>query len=439
MKKTKKNNKSYNRERKKSNMKKNSMNKRRTNKTCTNKTCTKIGGEAIASGSYGCVFSPALTCANRDVPYIANNVSKLMMNEDAQEELKEINKITQYISDIPNHDKYFLASNVSKCTPSKLPDNLLTNFDSVCGNFKLFNIDSKNVNENLHKLTVINYKNGGLDIEKYMYNLFKNNSIKKEFVQVNNALIRLLLHGIVPLNRKGVNHFDVKAGNILMSSDGYARLIDWGISSKNDGITVPSSITERSISFNLPFSSILFNKFLKQWLPAEIDKIKTTPQFADQNAGQAQLLKVVALNLINKTFEEMHDEGHYDYIINGLLHNIYKIYAMHNETTKMDYNILIFDVLVEYIQAVLTNYMDRVGNLDEKKYFYQVFSRNADIWGFLLVYAPIIENGIKYFNSNFINALCRIFIKYCFSSEHAVKPIDVNEMARDLISLNTMI
>ena len=419
--------------------KKNNRQKLNMKKNRYKKKYTKKGGEAIASGSYGCVFSPALTCENTEIPYSANNVSKLMMNKDADDELKEINKIKNYIKNIPNHDNYFLAANTSKCTPSKLPEHILTNFDNVCSNFEKFNIDSKNVNENLHKLTLINYKNGGLDMEKYIYNLFKTNSIKTEFVHINNALIRLLLNGIVPLNQMGVNHFDVKAGNILMGSDGYARLIDWGISSKNDGIMVPETITERSISFNLPFSSILFNSFLKQWLPTEIVKIKAAQTFSDQSAGQGQLLKIVAFNLINKTFEEMQDEGHYDYIINGLLHNIYKIYAIQNETTKMDYNILIYDVLVEYIQTVLTNYMDRLGNLDETKYFYEVFSHNADIWGFLLIYAPIIENGIKYFNANFVNTLCRIFIKFCFSSEYAVKPIDVNEMVRDLISLNAMI
>jgi hypothetical protein len=447
-----KNNKNSNN--KNSNSKNSNNNKRNNNKRNNNKRNKntkrkpyKKGGRAIAAGSFGCVFDPALKCAgSAPMPMLTtmagkkNYISKMMFNADAEEEKNNNEIVTQYIKDIPNNDLYYLLSDTFACKPARLTPDDLSTFDEVCSNFMAENLNSRNINENLEKVTIINSPNGGLDMDKHWNNLFKATNRSMEFVQTNNALIKLLLNGIVPLNQKGINHFDVKAGNILMSQvDGHTRLIDWGLAGKNDGLTVPDIIKDRSLAFNLPISSIFFNNFIKSWLPRKLKEINPASLFADKNAGQTQLLKVIAVNMINKTFLKLENEGHYDYITHDLLHNIYKIYATNNKAGKLDYDVLVYDVLIEYIQAVLLKYVDIHGNLEESKYFYEVYSHNADIWGFLLTYAPIIDNGLQYFNANFINGLCRIFIKYCFSPEYAIKAIDANEVAKDLTSLNAIV
>ena len=131
----------------------------------------------------------------------------------------------------------------------------------------------------------------------------------------------------------GFHHYDIKAGNILFSSDGNARLIDWGLAGGNDGTTIPEVIKDRSIAFNMPFSDIFFNSYIKKWLPEEIKRIKASAMFKNKNDGQSELLKVIAVNLINKSIQET-SEGHYDYLIRNILHDIYKIYADRNNYNK---------------------------------------------------------------------------------------------------------
>jgi hypothetical protein len=75
---------------------------------------------------------------------------------------------------------------------------------------------------------------------------------------------------------------------------------------------------------------------------------------------------------------------------------------------------------------------------DDTKYFYEVFAKNVDIWGFLLSYVPLIEYGVGHFHPDLINGVCRILLKYCFSPEFAAKPIVVDELVLDLRSLNTI-
>jgi hypothetical protein len=394
------------------------------------------GGRAVDAGSYGCVFIPGLKCADKRIPYNKNGISKLMYKKDADDEMLEMQKVERYTKSIPNNEKYFLVSNTYKCSPDAITEKEdLLSFDAKCGLFTKRGIDSYNVNENLDKLSLINMPNGGLSIENFVLKMLDSPNKYSNFTKLNNALIQLLLNGIVPINKYGFNHFDVKAGNILFSPDGYARLIDWGLAGDNDGVTIPAAIQNRSIAFNMPFSDIFFNSYIKKWLPEEYNRIKASSIFRDKTDGQADLLKVVAVNLINKSIQET-SEGHYDYITANILHDIYKIYADRNSYNKLDYNVLTYNVLIEYIQAVLLKFVDENGNFNATRYFYEVFTHNVDVWGFILAYAPLIEDGNGKLHKDIINGVCRILLKYCFSSEFAIKPVIVTELAADLSSLS---
>jgi len=394
------------------------------------------GGRAIDAGSYGCVFSPALKCLDKNIPYSENNISKLMYKKDAEAEMIEMKKVENYIKKIPNNEKYFLVANTYRCEPDLITkkEDLLS-FDHECGLFTKHGIDSYNVNDNLNKLELINMPNGGLSIQNYVLEMLESPNKNSSFVKLNNALVQLLVNGIAPINKLGFNHYDVKAGNILFSPDGNARLIDWGLAGTNDGVTIPDAIKDRSIAFNMPFSDIFFNSYIKKWLPEELKKIKAATSFRDKSEGQAELLKVIAVNLINKSIQET-SEGHFEYITSNILHDIYKIYADRNVYNKLDYNVLTYNVLIEYIQAVLIKFVDENGNFDSLKYFYEVFAHNVDVWGLVLAYAPLVEDGYGKLHKDIINGVCRILIKYCFSPEFAIKPIVISELASDLTSLS---
>ena len=50
----------------------------------------------IGEGSLGCVFKPSIKCKNYEIEYDINNISKLMIDNEADEEMlkyKEIQKI----------------------------------------------------------------------------------------------------------------------------------------------------------------------------------------------------------------------------------------------------------------------------------------------------------------------------------------------------------
>jgi len=410
----------------------------------------KQGGKAIDAGSYGCVFRPSLKCSDNANEYNPNNVSKLMYEEDIEKEIDEMNKVKRIIDNLPSDNKkYFLVSDTHTCSPSQLEDDDLSTFDKECSLFTKEGIDSTNVNNNLDSLRILNMPDGGITIDDFIRNMLMSDNKDKYtlFLKLNNSLIRLLKKGLEPINKNKLNHFDVKGNNILITKDGeLARLIDWGLAGENDGNTIPKEIIDRSIHFNMPFSDIFFNSYVKKLLPEEFKRQKASPDFFNKKSGHNELMKIIAIKMLNITLNR--SKGHFESVL-GILHDIYKIYAveMENESSKINYKILEMNTIIEYIQAVLLKYVDDNGIFNDTKYFYEVFTKNADIWGFLMCYTGIVGNGVSYgsdnsinyiINKKIINAICRILIRYCYSSEFATKPIDIDELVKELESLNTI-
>ena len=61
-----------------------------------------------------------------------------------------------------------------------------------------------------------------------------------------------------------------------------------------------------------------------------------------------------------------------------------------------------------------------------------------------MCYTTVIGHGVEHESGSYIidkdiiNGVCRILIKYCFSSEFSIKPIDISELTKELESLNTV-
>ena len=143
-----------------------------------------------------------------------NMVSKLMSTSDAVGEKLEMEKIAPVLATLPNADKYFLMSGAFMCPPGPLDANDLKNFNSVCRNLPY---SSSTVNNNLDRLRVINMPNGGPSVRKQFESMVSKGRIThgSDFIGLNNALIDLLEHAIIPMNRKGLIHLDIKADNVL--------------------------------------------------------------------------------------------------------------------------------------------------------------------------------------------------------------------------------
>ena len=78
----------------------------------------KEGGNVLASGGFGCVFSPALKCndktnENTQPQSKKKHISKLMLKKYAIQEYDEIKNIKEKLKYIHNYEDYFLIENFS--------------------------------------------------------------------------------------------------------------------------------------------------------------------------------------------------------------------------------------------------------------------------------------------------------------------------------------
>jgi hypothetical protein len=105
------------------------------------------GGEAIASGGFGCVFSPALKCKNKKRKN--HFISKLMTKKYALQEYKEVKNIQQKIDSIPHYEKYFLIYDFQICEPDKLSRLDLKNFEKKCTALPKNDITEKNIKDEI--------------------------------------------------------------------------------------------------------------------------------------------------------------------------------------------------------------------------------------------------------------------------------------------------
>ena len=220
-----------------------------------------IGGSALASGGFGCVFNPSLKCENKKRN--KNKISKLMIEKYAYKEYDEIKLIRLRLKSIKNYQDYFLISDIQLCRPSKLTRDDLKNYNKKCTALPKNKITKKNINTSLDKLMVLNMPNGGIPVDDYIYEKGSFNDLLK----INNSLIDLLQNGIIKMNEKNVYHCDIKDANVLVKINGgklQTKLIDWGLSTeyipfKNEPF--PKTWRNRPLQFNSPFSVIIFTDY----------------------------------------------------------------------------------------------------------------------------------------------------------------------------------
>ena len=146
----------------------------------------KEGGKVLASGGFGCVFTPALKCEGT-TRREKNKVSKLMIEKYAIQEYEEINKYKKILETIPNNEDYFLLYDISICRPSKLAVSDIQNFKK-CTALPKKNITKQNINKSLDKVMALNMPNGGIPIDDFIYN----NSSYENIIKLNNCLINLI-------------------------------------------------------------------------------------------------------------------------------------------------------------------------------------------------------------------------------------------------------
>jgi hypothetical protein len=392
------------------------------------------GGKVIASGGFGCVFSPALKCAGKSSRG-KNRISKLLTKKHALEEYNEVELIKKKLNKIPQYENYFLLNGFEICKPAKLDKSDLAGFSSKCSALPKDKITQENINKSLDKVFALNMPNGGLPIDDF---IIKNNTYKN-IIKLNNTLINLLNNGIIPMNENNIYHCDMKDSNILVdNSSGFkTRLIDWGLSTEyipNIDQPFPKTWRNRPFQFNVPFSIIIFSDLF-------FDKyskyIKQGGKLDYEN------LKPFVIDYIYLWIKER-GMGHYSFI------NIIMLMLFGNELKNIDEKNKEKIIESEFTLPYICNYIIEIlinftkfredGSLNLRVYLDTVFIKIVDIWGFVISYIPIFELlHENYENSNKIEiqlfeALKSIFIKYLFSPR--IEPINVSELTNELKGIN---
>jgi hypothetical protein len=397
------------------------------------------GGKVIASGGFGCIFSPPLKCQGSSIRK-TETISKLMTIKHANDEYKQIQKFKDILKVIPNFGNYFLLDNFELCKPDKLTKDDLIKFSKKCKPLKKKGITTKNINNNLNKIMTINMPNGGIDIEQFIEQYLFNEFTSSNIIRLNNSLIDLLVNGIIPMNKLNVYHCDIKDSNILvkvLETELVTRLIDWGLSFQhnNNKKSMPKQLYRRPFQYNVPFSSVLFNKNFVE-LYSEFLTLYPNPDYYQ--------IREFVVNYIF-IWNDIRGPGHLS-SINDIIKKLtikdlpaIKKYKIKEHFIEYDFT---YYYIVEYLSKILEKYTNN-GQLDIMIYFNEIFLKNIDIWGFVMVYISLYESLFKdYDNLNESQMQFIVKLKYIvihFLYECPTEIINVASLVEELTNLNKVI
>jgi serine/threonine protein kinase len=405
------------------------------------------GGKVLASGGFGCVFTPALKCEGT-TKRARNKVSKLMTEKHAIQEYEEINKYKKILETVPDYEDYYMLYDITICRPTKLTVSDLQNFKK-CTALPKKNITKNNINESLEKVMTLNMPNGGLPVDDYLYD---DGSFQKMYT-LHIALVNLLKNGILPMNKKNIYHCDIKDANILVDtttpSELKTRLIDWGLSTEYVPFInqpFPSTWRNRPLQYNVPFSVILFSdSFIEKYTKYLEDNAEKDKKNDDIKLTSDQL-KPFALDYINFWMKER-GAGHYKYINEVMFMLFANSLTDISESDKPEVieKQITMEYIVDYIVDVLLHFtkFKSDGKLDLRQYLDNVFIEIVDIWGFIISYVPIIEilsdnyNSLTKLELKIFNQLQFIFVEYLYNPRH--EPIDMTELYTDLKILGDLL
>ena len=284
---------------------------------------------------------------------------------------------------------------------------------------------------------IINMPNGGINVKKFIQSYFVSSNI----IKLNNSLIDLLVNGIVPMNKLNVYHCDIKEANVLVQINQttlITRLIDWGLSVSTTTINsekIPLKLYRRPFQFNVPFSSVFFNK----------DFMELYNNFLELNLNPHYFqIREFVINYIF-IWNDIRGSGHLS-TINNIIEKMTVKDLTAIKKTKVKEHFIEYDFtyyyIIEYLSKILEKYTNN-GSLDIMSYFENVFLKNIDIWGFIMIYIALYQylyntfDDLNEYQIEFITKIKYIIIHFLYESP--LEPIKVSSLVNELAKLNIIV
>jgi len=197
--------------------------------------------EVVGVGTYGCVTKPSLKCSDSETKYdYENKVSKLMKDEDAIEEKKEM----ENISTIPNIDKYILKLPIL-CKP--MINDEYNTILTKCGKENWRIKKTIKANKQFSDLSILLLDDGGVSLKDVQDKLFKNFNMHE--TQCFLTSILNLIEGVNFFVHNNIIHHDIKLDNIVYNvSNGKIKFIDFGLMKTRDKFIHDSTQSTNSLA-----------------------------------------------------------------------------------------------------------------------------------------------------------------------------------------------
>jgi len=345
-------------------------------------------------GGYGCIISPAIPCKqsstinNRINMRIKTKkyISKLQKSYDTQYEYSMIHKLLSKIkTTIPNYQNYFVLDDIYRCNTKLKKKELIHNYNKC----PILNTP--------HQITQLLLPNMGVDLHAFFTTELT--VLDNRFIQYNNKLIELYVKAIIPMNKVGFYHNDLKLSNILVK-DNYFRIIDFGLT---------NYFTYRHFSFNNPFNTVLLSReFINYYT-------KNTTQYTNH--------ELILNYLADTAFTE---QKHYSHIIEPIL-QIMQLDTIGPNTGNI--HPLLFNY---YIKCISTEIPYNTIIKQQK----DIYIHNLDTVGFLSIYSYlylIYYNQYNYTKEpRILTEIKHIYLKYMFTLDK----ISYKAFIQDINKLN---
>ena len=419
------------------------------------------GFSPVGAGTYGCVFIPHLLTLGVDpnIPRDPRLVSKLMTDEDAEEEFLEQVGVKDRLEekgilrDEYEEDQYLFAIGGVK-EIGDLTDSDVVGYEKICKNFEG---DMSNA-ENLKKSTTrsmfrkLDSLNGGSDLDFWTDNITP--VVLKDLVSAF-AKKDGLLDAIVKMNNAGVNHADLKAGNLVWKGgDSPIGIIDWGLTHVDEGDNWGSDddFPMGAWMYNAPYVSVIFKDMFKDMM----DHIKenglgANPIGSSEPEFVTRLQKTLILILHNEKQDPSWPRGshlgsHMSYI--KTLLGLYKapevrsperIFMNSNANFTTDETNLL-QIMYQHVYAVYENYPDAIGD-DGREFWEEVYKYNCDIWGAMTTFTGIARElqraakitGVKNGEYGDVDMLYKILSEIFIESKASSTKIDIPTLQASLM------